>query len=243
MKALILAAGRGSRMNHLTDEVPKCLVKLKGKTLLEYQLEIIRKSEIEEIGIVTGYKKEKLKKFKLTEFYNQNWDKNNMVSSLECAEQWFENESLIVSYSDIFYEESAIRNLKKCKDNLAITYDPNWYEMWKKRFENPLDDAETFLIDKSKKVTEIGGKTDNISQIQGQYMGLLFISPQGWRIIKKLRKNLDLKKRDEMEMTQMLSVIAKEKSCLIRAIPYYGKWGEIDSVNDIKVFENQYPIL
>ena len=106
---------------------------------------------------------------------NQNWDKNNMVSSLECAEQWFENESLIVSYSDIFYEESAIRNLKKCKDNLAITYDPNWYEMWKKRFENPLDDAETFLIDKSKKVTEIGGKTDNISQIQGQYMGLLFI--------------------------------------------------------------------
>ena len=61
MKALILAAGRGSRMNHLTDEIPKCLVKLKGKTLLEYQLEIIRKSEIKEIGIVTGYKKEKLK--------------------------------------------------------------------------------------------------------------------------------------------------------------------------------------
>ena len=42
-----------------------------------------------------------------------------------------------------------------------------------------------------------------------------------------------------MQMTQMLSQIAKNQSFIIRAIPYYGKWGEIDSENDIKVFENQ----
>tara|TARA_B100000963_G_scaffold357105_2_gene378571 strand:+ start:377 stop:1096 length:720 start_codon:yes stop_codon:yes gene_type:complete len=239
MKALILAAGRGSRMKNLTDEMPKCLIKLKGKTLLEYQLEAIRKAKVKEIGIVTGYKKEKLKNFGLTEFYNQSWDKSNMVSSLECAEQWFKNEPLIVSYSDIFYEESAIIKLKKCKDNLAITYDPNWYETWKKRFKNPLDDAETFRINKSNMLTEIGGKTDNVSEIQGQYMGLLYISPQGWKIIKNLRKNLGLKKRNEMEMTQMLSQITKNEPLFIRAIPYYGVWGEIDSKNDIKVFENQ----
>ena len=47
------------------------------------------------------------------------------------------------------------------------------------------------------------------------------------------------KKRNEMQMTQMLSQIAKNQSFIIRAIPYYGKWGEIDSENDIKVFENQ----
>ena len=239
MKALILAAGRGSRMNNLTDEMPKCLVKFKGKTLLEYQLEAIKKAKVKEIGIVTGYKKEKLKNFGLTEFHNHSWDKSNMVSSLECAEQWFEKEPLIVSYSDIFYEESAILKLKECKDNLAITYDPNWYEIWKKRFKNPLDDAETFRINKSNMLIEIGGKTDNVSEIQGQYMGLLYISPQGWKIIKNLRKDLDLKKRNEMEMTQMLSLIAKNQPFLIRAIPYNGVWGEIDSENDIKVFESQ----
>ena len=239
MKALILAAGRGSRMKNLTDKIPKCLVKFKGKTLLEYQIEAIRKAGIKKIGIVTGYKKEKLRGFGLTEFYNQSWDKTNMVSSLECAENWFKNESLIVSYSDIFYEQSAIIQLKECKDNLAITYDPNWYEIWEKRFKNPLDDAETFRINKSNILTEIGGKTDNGSEIQGQYMGLLYISPQGWKIIKNLRKNLDFKKRNEMQMTQMLSQIAKNQSFIIRAIPYYGKWGEIDSENDIKVFENQ----
>ena len=240
MKALILAAGRGSRMNHLTDEIPKCLVKLKGKTLLEYQLEIIRKSEIEEIGIVTGYKKEKLKKFKLTEFYNQNWDKNNMVSSLECAEQWFENESLIVSYSDIFYEESAIRNLKKCKDNLAITYDPNWYEMWKKRFENPLDDAETFLIDKSKKVTEIGGKTDNISQIQGQYMGLVRFRPAGWVKAYRIFEKLSQKSKNTMHMTGMLDIIIKARILNIGTVCYKGIWGEIDSASDLEIYEKMY---
>ena len=60
MKAIILAAGRGSRMKKLTNDKPKCLVKLHGKPLLEWQLESMRKSGISEIAIVTGYKHEML---------------------------------------------------------------------------------------------------------------------------------------------------------------------------------------
>ena len=60
MKAIILAAGRGSRMKHLTDEKPKCLAKLGGKLLIEWQLEALSAAGINEIAIVTGYKKELL---------------------------------------------------------------------------------------------------------------------------------------------------------------------------------------
>ena len=60
MRALILAAGRGKRMNFLTEDKPKCLVMLKGRTLLDWQLKAIREAGIEKIAIVTGYKRELL---------------------------------------------------------------------------------------------------------------------------------------------------------------------------------------
>ena len=70
MKAIILAAGRGSRMKNLTDDKPKYLVKLHQKPLLERQLESLRKSGINEIAIVTGYKHEMLSSYNLAEFQN-----------------------------------------------------------------------------------------------------------------------------------------------------------------------------
>ena len=70
MKAIILAAGRGSRMKKLTDELPKCLVELRGKTLLDWQLEALRAAGITEIAIVTGYKREMLTNRGMFDFHN-----------------------------------------------------------------------------------------------------------------------------------------------------------------------------
>ena len=68
MKAIILAAGRGSRMQNLTQKQPKCLVNLRGKALLDWQLEALRAAGISEIAIVTGYKRELLANRGLVEF-------------------------------------------------------------------------------------------------------------------------------------------------------------------------------
>mgnify|MGYP003993207777 FL=1 len=73
MKAIILAAGRGSRMGGLTEELPKCLVQLHGKTLLEWQIAALRRGGVEEIAIVTGYRRKQLAKYGLVEFYNERW--------------------------------------------------------------------------------------------------------------------------------------------------------------------------
>ena len=55
MRAIILAAGRGSRMKTLTEKIPKCLVHLREKPLIEWQLAAIREAGITEIAVVTGY--------------------------------------------------------------------------------------------------------------------------------------------------------------------------------------------
>ena len=153
MRALILAAGRGKRMNFLTEDKPKCLVMLKGRTLLDWQLKAIREAGIEKIAIVTGYKRELLQGYKINEFYNKRWATTNMISSLACAKSWIDEEPCVVSYSDIFFDRDAIIDLMASRASIAITYDPNWLRLWSKRFKNPLSDAETFSIDSKKRVT------------------------------------------------------------------------------------------
>ena len=58
MRAIILAAGRGSRLGHLGDDRPKCFVELDGKPLIEYQMAALRRGGVGEVGIVRGYRAE-----------------------------------------------------------------------------------------------------------------------------------------------------------------------------------------
>ena len=232
MKAIILAAGRGSRMNKLTEEKPKCLLEVGGLTLLSRQKYALREAGITDIGIVTGYKRELLSDPTLTEFYNDRWHETNMVSSLEKASSWLSNYESVVSYSDIYYQSDAVKLLINSTAEITITYDLNWQEKWTKRFVNPLDDAESFLIDKSGKILEIGKKSTDVNSIQGQYMGLLKFTPRGWKILQNFRATLDPLKADKMHMTRTLQALI-ESGAVIKGIPYSGRWGEYDSPEDL----------
>lgn len=233
MKAIILAAGRGSRMKDLTDQRPKCLVELDGKPLLEWQLDALRQAGINEIAMVTGYKRELLASWGLVEFHNPRWAETNMVSSLACAGEWLRSEPCLVSYSDIFYDASAVSVLMNCPARLAVTYDPNWRELWERRFENPLVDAETFRLNQNGTLAEIGNKPKTIEEIEGQYMGLLRFTPEGWREIIKIRTELADSECDRMHMTGTLQKVIDGGNIDILAVPYRGRWGEVDSESDL----------
>jgi choline kinase len=239
MKAIILAAGRGSRMKNLTDERPKCLVELRDKALLDWQLEALRAAGITEIAIVTGYKRELLVNRGLVEFHNARWAETNMVSSLACAQDWLQVEPCIVSYSDIFYSSMAVQSLMTCAASLAVTYDPNWLELWIKRFGDPLLDAETFRLTPEHTLAEIGKKPISVDEVQGQYMGLLRFTPDGWAEVLQIRSDLLPVQRDKMHMTGTLQKIIEANRLSINAIPYLGKWGEIDSTQDLEVQEKR----
>ena len=239
MKAIILAAGRGSRMKHLTADLPKCLVKLRGKPLIEWQLKALRAAGINDIAVVTGYKKKLLASYKLTEFNNVRWFDTNMVASLACADEWLQLEPSIISYSDIFYETSAVISLINCPEPLAITYDPNWLQIWKKRFGDPLLDAETFSINSSNQITDIGNKPSNVEQVQGQYMGLLRITPESWKQIVCVLSKLSKKERNEISMTDILQKVIKRTKLSVVGVSYEGEWGEIDSQTDLQIFSSK----
>ena len=237
MKAIILAAGRGSRMKSLTDERPKCLVELRGKPLLEWQLESLRAAGISDIAVVTGYKRELLAGRGLSEFHNPRWAETNMVSSLACAESWLQGEPCIVSYSDIFYSPVAVQSLINSDAALAVTYDPNWLQLWTERFGDPLLDAETFRLTATHTLAEIGNKPQSVDDVQGQYMGLLRFTPEGWAEVVRLRAELSPQQRDSMHMTNTLQRVIDAGRVPIAAVAYTGEWGEVDSSEDLSVYQ------
>ncbi len=236
MKAIILAAGRGSRMRNLTDERPKCLVELRGKSLLEWQLTAIRAAGIAEIAIVTGYKRELLNDRGLVEFYNPRWAETNMVSSLACAAQWLDAEPCIVSYSDIFYDSTAVVALMQSEAWLAVTYDANWRALWERRFGDPLLDAETFRLHADGTLAEIGNKPKTVEEIEGQYMGLLRFTPAGWSEVLRIRSELPQEIQDKMHMTGTLQRIIEAGLVTVSGVAYLGEWGEVDSVEDLNSY-------
>ena len=120
------------------------MLEFRGKPLIEWQLASLRSAGIDEIGIVTGYKKEITESFGLSCFHNEKWSDTNMLYSLYQARDWLLLDDCIVAYSDIFYTEDSIVPLLNTKPDICITYDPNWLEQWSKRFADPFGDAETF---------------------------------------------------------------------------------------------------
>jgi len=236
MKAIILAAGRGSRMKKLTDK-PKCLVELRGKPLLEWQIEALTEAGIADIAIVTGYKRELLINRGLVEFHNARWAETNMVSSLACAKEWLLEDSCIVSYSDIFYAPTAVELLMGNHGRIAITYDPHWLSLWEKRFANPLLDAETFRLTKDDTLAEIGNKPKSVGEVQGQYMGLLRFTPEGWVEVSRIRATLTDLECDRMHMTGTLQKVIEAGNMEINTVEYRQSWGEVDSPTDLNQYE------
>jgi L-glutamine-phosphate cytidylyltransferase len=235
MKGIILAAGRGSRMGVLTASETKCMTQVHGRSLLDWQMKSLHAAGVGSIGIVVGYLRETFK-LDVPYFVNGRWAETQMVMSLAAADEWLSTDTTIVSYSDIVYGEGTVEALMACDGDIAITFDPEWRALWEARFAEPLADAETFVTDDRGVLTEIGGKTSNIQDIRGQYMGLLKFTPQGWREVVAVLDELPTERRDKLDMTSLLQRLI-ERGVEIQTVPKKGPWCEVDEPTDIAVAE------
>ncbi|WP_104697212.1 MULTISPECIES: phosphocholine cytidylyltransferase family protein [unclassified Helicobacter] len=249
MRALILAAGMGSRLMPLTSSIPKCMVPYKDKPLIDYLLEVFAKEKrIHQIALVGGYQFDVLQnytKHRIQRFYeNKNFNTTNMVYTLFCARSFLEEcikekEDLIISYADIVFTLETLQKICESKGEVSLAVNTKWRELWNKRFINPLDDAETLKIHHGK-IIEIGKKASSYDEIQGQYMGIFRVS---FNFLDKMimlydaldKKALyDGKDFNNMFMTSFLQKII---DCYANIEPLYinGGWFEIDSMEDLKL--------
>lgn len=239
MKSIILAAGRGSRMSCMTDDLPKCMVPVDGKPLIHYIVNTLSSVglSLDDIGIVTGYKKEKININGVAYFENTEWNNTNMFYSLLTAAGWLESAPCIISYSDIIYDESVVNALLCDDSDICITSNKNFWNLWSLRFDNPFDDLETFKM-KEGKLVEIGYRSNTREKIEGQFMGLIKTTPKGWNQIYNTAMKLDKSIIKTIDMTTLFQYILKEEIS-ISVVETEGFWIECDSQSDILLYEEK----
>ncbi len=233
-RAIILAAGRGSRMGDETVSKPKCFTLLKGKRLLDWQIESLNDAGLADITVVTGYRSEMFEG-KFDTVQNSRWSETNMVASLFCAKP--AKYDTIISYSDIVYKYEHVVNLNNSRADIVITADKKWADLWQLRFDDPLDDAETFKS-KGNRLVEIGKKTRDMNDIQAQYMGLLKLSAKGWKIMYDLFQTFSPIEKNKMDMTKMLGILL-DRDVQIEVVFVQGGWCEADNYSDILAYEKE----
>lgn len=250
MKAIILAAGEGTRLRPLTNDRPKCLVELFGKPLVNYTVELFQKSGISDITIVTGYMSDMIHIPNITYRHNKNFDSTNMIETLFCAKDKLDD-SVIISYADIIFQKNVLDALLRSKEDISVIVDSNWEEYWNLRFTNPLDDAETLIIDDEGYIQNIGQKTSSLLDIQGQYIGLMKFQNNGVDDLisfYEMAKNQSKKGQNPLNrklpfeksyMTDLLQgLINNEKK--IKSVPIRNGWLEVDSFRDYEIYTKMH---
>ncbi|MBA30893.1 MAG: hypothetical protein CL905_03465 [Dehalococcoidia bacterium] len=250
MKAIILAAGLGSRLGSLGKNTPKGMITVFGKTLLERQIEIFQNCGINDITIVTGHNSNSINFPNVNYIKNNNYATTNMNESLFCAREKFDD-SILISYSDIIYEQKIIEQLLQSKFDFSIGIRLNWKESYENRLQHPLSEAENVIIE-NQKIIYLRKNLLTCTQDQkiGEFLGLMKLTKKGSNEL--LNKYLELKQNhtktfhsseslEKAYLTDMLQEMIDSGSTLNPVILNH-LWFEIDTTEDLKRAEKSLKI-
>ena len=241
MKAIFIAAGRGSRLGSLTEDLPKPLVDINGKSIIERQIELLRKKNIDDIIIVTGYKKEKFEFKNVKYIFNSNFLIDEQAGSLMSARQKFSGDVLIM-FGDILFDEHILQQVLDSNGDISIAIDKDWEKSYQERNDNPIDKADKVLL-KNEKIIKISAKQIDLQQNEdtGELLGIMKLSSNGSKILiehyERLEKNHtgnfhdaeSFKKAKFVDILQELLSLGIE----INPVPIIGNWCEIDTFDDL----------
>ncbi len=242
MRAIILAAGQGTRLSPYTLDRPKCLVELAGRPLLAWQLDALRHVGVNEITVVIGYRGERIAAQGLAVRHNPDYARTNMVQSLMCAADLLDgSDDVLIAYADIVYEPRVVRALAACGEPICTTVDRSWLRLWSIRTATPLAEAETLTLDARGNIVELGKKPTSYEEIQAQYMGLIQVRADLAPRLPEIHRRLDPRARydgqdlDNMYMTSFLQHLI-DRGQPVRAVAVDGGWLEVDSASDLELY-------
>lgn len=241
MKAIILAAGQGTRLKKYTENLPKGMLVFNGKTIIERQIDVYRKCGINNIVVVRGFAADKINYQGIRYYTNADYENTNMVESLLAAKDEFDDD-VIVSYSDILFEEKMLKKMIESTDDFACAVDDNWKMYWEMRYGKVDFDTESLSLNSDDFIRELGLENPPIESIDARYVGLLRFSKKGLDIIQNIMKDAHEKYENKpwqqsgkivqkAYMTDLLNAIIGSGRC-IKAIRFNNGWIEFDTNED-----------
>jgi len=240
-KAIIIAAGMGSRLKSLTNDKPKCLLEMAGKSLLEHQIDTLKSCGITDVSVIKGYKKEKINYPGLKYYINDDYENNNILNSLFYAEEEM-TDAFIAQYSDIIYRKEVVERLLTSQGDISIVVDINWQDYYFGRTDHPVEEAEKVIFNANNQVIDIGKIIVTKEVNWGEFIGMVKFTKRGAEIFKKHFHQAKKLYWDKLfqraktfqnayltDMFQYMIGLGVPISCVIIA----KGWIEIDTVQDL----------
>jgi choline kinase len=186
-KAIIVAAGRGKRLGNETDEIPKCMVKVAGRSILHWQLRALEGAGVDDVVIVRGYRGDCISapEHKLRFVENPEWAHNNILASLLYAAHEMPG-GFFFSYSDIVFAPAVAQQLREETSgdgaDVALVVDRRWQDAYVGRTQHPVSEAELArVIDTpaGPAVSRVGKQAVPREEAVGEFIGLARFSSAG----------------------------------------------------------------
>lgn len=229
-------------MGGYTDNLPKGMLSIQGKSLIEWQVEKLRDTGLTDIAIVTGYRREAIAFSGIAYYHNPDWADTNMVETLMCAREALCSDVLLC-YSDILYTRDLAQLASSSPVDVGVCVDIAWRDYWNLRFGSTEEDLETLTVSPDGRIIELGKPAPSSEGLNHRYIGLLKFSCRG---VEDLLRVYDSRKATQAAwpqsgkpfrqgyMTDLLHqlIVAGAK---VMPITTCGDWMEFDTAQDYEL--------
>ena len=182
MRPIVIGAGRGSRLGSNTDEIPKTLVPVMGRPMLEWILDALAEGGFsrKDVIFICGYKAEVVKARypEFTYVLNRDWEKNNILASLLCAREHL-GAGFVSTYADIVYRGSAVKKAVASPHAKVLVNDTDWRRRYVARSQHPETDAEKMRAE-GDRIVELSRRIAS-DKASGEFIGVTKFTPDGAR--------------------------------------------------------------
>lgn len=249
MKAIIIGAGRGSRLNAMTDHQPKCYATVGGRRIIDWLLEAFDGAGLSDQVFIGGYQIDLIRRDHphLTFCHNAGWENNNILLSLFHAESHMDG-GFVCSYADILFRDSIVRDALAHPGDIVLCVDTHWRDRYADRSQHPEHDAEKVIV-AGDRVTRVHRAIPS-EEASGEYIGVAKFTPAGARLLRehfhRVRAAYAGKPWREAKVFEKAYLILLfqemiEHGVPIHMVPTHGDYMEIDTEEDYALANRDWP--
>jgi phosphoenolpyruvate phosphomutase len=238
--AIILAATRGSNLGELTEDRPKCMVNVRGQSILERQLAAMQRNGIRNVTVVTGYRPEAVDVPGIRKVDNPAYASTGEARSLAAAKDALSG-PCIVSFGDVVYRPFFLSLLKDRKEDFVILVDPAGRE------KAASGAGGDFVRCSAPFSGGLGGEDDatltdirdRLAEADGEWVGLLGLSAAGSRLLREELTRMEREgELDKADLAQALrNLMAQGRS--VGVVYVSGNWMNINDLIDLAQARNE----
>lgn len=252
--AVIPAAGFEKQLLPLIEDKPKCLLDIKGKTILERAVGALNEANIKEIAVIRGYKKEAIALPNIRYYDNDRYEETGELHSIFCAEAEMKGRTIVL-YGDIIFDSTILEKLLKSPADFALVVDLAWQDQLQRGgppahlnpdlvtlAQAPGNSSQSRFVmgDDEHRIVRIGQHLP-LDQAHGEFIGMAMFSEKGTQALRDCyRRSQERYKASgfheassvsKASFTDLVQELIDEGHH-VNAVPIFKGWMEVDSFEE-----------